>query len=41
MGEYIDTLAQNPYSANFILNEINRTLKEMMTKLWGNTQAAN
>ena len=38
MGEYIDTLAQNPLLANFILSEINRNPKEMMTKLWGNTR---
>lgn len=36
MGEYIDTLAQNPLLANFILNEINRNPKEMMKKIWGN-----
>ena len=38
MGEYIDTLAQNPLLANFILSEINRNPKEMMTKLWGNNR---
>ncbi|WP_205512700.1 TetR/AcrR family transcriptional regulator [Longitalea arenae] len=36
MGEYIDTLAQNPLLANFILNEINRNPKDMMKKIWGN-----
>jgi AcrR family transcriptional regulator len=36
MGEYIDTLSQNPLLANFILNEINRNPKEMMKKIWGN-----
>jgi len=38
MGEYIDTLIQNPMLANFILNEIHRNPKEMMTKIWGNTR---
>lgn len=38
MSEYIDTLAQNPLLANFILNEINRNPKEMMKKIWGNTR---
>jgi TetR/AcrR family transcriptional regulator len=36
MGQYIDTLIQNPMLANFILNEIHRNPKEMMTKIWGN-----
>lgn len=36
MGEYIDTLMQNPMLANFILSEIHRNPKEMMTKIWGN-----
>jgi TetR/AcrR family transcriptional regulator len=36
MGEYIDTLSQNPLLANFIMNEIHRNPKEMMTKIWGN-----
>jgi TetR/AcrR family transcriptional regulator len=36
MGEYIDTLSQNPLLANFIVNEIHRNPKEMMTKIWGN-----
>ena len=39
MGEYIDTLTQNPMLANFILNEIHRNPKEMMTKIWGNQRA--
>jgi TetR/AcrR family transcriptional regulator len=38
MSEYIDTLAQNPLLANFILNEINRNPKEMMKKIWGNNR---
>lgn len=38
MGEYIDTLSQNPLLANFILNEINRNPKEMMKKIWGNNR---
>src|ERR1044072_1974183 len=36
VSEYIDTLIQNPMLANFILNEIHRTPKELMTKIWGN-----
>lgn len=36
VSEYIDTLIQNPMLANFILNEIHRNPKEMMTKIWGN-----
>jgi TetR/AcrR family transcriptional regulator len=36
IGQYIDTLIQNPMLANFILNEIHRNPKEMMTKIWGN-----
>lgn len=36
MNQYIDTLIQNPMLANFILNEIHRNPKEMMTKIWGN-----
>lgn len=38
VGEYIDTLSQNPLLANFILNEVNRNPKEMMTKIWGNNR---
>jgi AcrR family transcriptional regulator len=36
IGQYIDTLIQNPMLANFIMNEIHRNPKEMMTKIWGN-----
>ena len=36
MGEYIDTLIQNPMLANFILNEVHRNPKELMIKIWGN-----
>ena len=36
VGEYIDTLSQNPLLPIFILNEINRNPKDAMKKIWGN-----
>lgn len=36
VGEYIDTLLQNPLLPIFILNEINRNPKEAIKKIFGN-----
>lgn len=36
VGQYIDTLTQNPLLPLFILNEINKNPQEMMKKIWGN-----
>jgi hypothetical protein len=36
VGEYIDTLMQNPLLPIFILNEINRNPKEAIKKIFGN-----
>jgi TetR/AcrR family transcriptional regulator len=36
VGEYIDTLLQNPLLPIFILNEINRNPKDAIKKIFGN-----
>lgn len=36
VGEYIDTLLQNPLLPIFILNEVTKNPKDMMKKIWGN-----
>lgn len=36
VGEYIDTLSQNPLLPIFILNEVTKNPKDMMKKIWGN-----
>jgi hypothetical protein len=36
VGQYIDTLSQNPLLPIFILNEINRNPKEAIKKIFGN-----
>lgn len=36
VGEYIDTLSQNPLLPIFILNEVTKNPKGMMKKIWGN-----
>jgi TetR/AcrR family transcriptional regulator len=36
VGQYIDTLIQNPLLANFILNEVNRNPTETLKKIFNN-----